>query len=217
MPNSTDPDEQAATTDTSATGSVSGQQSGGTSGGDDWEARYKGLQKVASKKDATIADMQGKLDKLTSDLEEMRASSSGTQAQRDDLARSKDDLQKQLTTLQAERDRMATSLARQAIIIDEFPTLVKLSKFIPESQTDDEFRGKAKELQEELQAAVNAAVKQTMTGASPAQPKSKQAMVTDAEEDQLWRTVTSLAGIPGKEAEFAEARDRWAKIQNSKT
>lgn len=215
--NLTDPeDPTSAPVDNAATLSGSSQPSGTPPAGDDWEQRYKGLQKVASKKDATITDLQTKLDKLATDLEEIRTSSTGTTAQRDELARARTELEQQLATVKSERDRMEITLRQQNLLITEFPALSKLTKFIPSNQDDNAFRASAKELHDEFQAAVSAAVKAAMTGSTPPQPKPKQDMATEAEEDQLWKTVTSLAGVPGKEKEFAEARERWTNLQQAK-
>lgn len=182
---------------------------------EDWETRYKGLQKTVAKKDEAITELQKKLETLTANLEELRVTHGTTEQQKQLVEQSRQTLEKQLAEVKAERDNATKTLREQAIIMTEFPQLAKLSKYIPPATTEEDFRKNAAAFAEDMSKAVSTGVKDAMTGATPPQ-KGAEPMANEAEEDRLWTKVTSLAGIPGKEAEYEEARAKWVKLQQSK-
>jgi hypothetical protein len=192
-------------------------QQSSTSGGEDWEARYKGLQKTAAKKDSTIVELQEKLDKAIVDIEEVRTSSTTTAAQKAVAEKAKTDLEAQLNQVKSERDAMQKTLSQQAIIVNEFSHLGKLSKYIPKAEDDETFKQNATIFATDIEEAVQARVKTVMSGATPPQPKGKQEMATESEEEALYHRVTSLAGIAGKEAEFEEARKKYVTLMQNKS
>lgn len=188
-----------------------------SSSGEDWEARYKGLMKTVAKKDSSIAELQEKLDKAVTDIEEIRTSTTLTEAQKTAAEKAKTDLEAQLNQTKAERDTLQKSLSQQAIIVNEFSHLGKLSKYIPKAEDDETFKKNATAFAADLEEAVQARVKSVMSGSTPPQPKGKQEMATESEEEALYRKVTSLAGIAGKEAEFEEARQKWVTLSLNKS
>lgn len=187
------------------------------SSGEDWEARYNGLMKTVTKKDGTITDLQGKLDKLAADLEEIRTSQTSTEKQKADAEKAKTDLEQLLATTKTELTEAKKSLSQQAIIMQDYSHLGKLAKYVHPAEDDKTFSDNAKSFSTDLEEYVQARLKALMSGSSPPQPKGKQEMATEAEEDALYKKVASLAGIPGKEAEYEDARQKWVALQQSKS
>lgn len=188
-----------------------------TSSGEDWETRYNGLMKTVTKKDGTITDLQGKLEKLSADLEELRTSQTATEQQKATAEKAKTDLEQLLTSTKTELTEAKKSLSQQTIIMNEFSQLGKLAKYITPAVDDKTFTDNAKSFSTDLEDYVQARLKGLMAGSSPPQPKGKQEMATEAEEDALYKKVTSLAGISGKEAEYEEARQKWVALQQTKS
>jgi hypothetical protein len=212
-----DPENDGTTPDgtqSSVTSQPSSQQL--TSGGEDWEARYKGLQKVTAKKEATIAELTGKLDQANATLESLRLSQTSTDAQRVTAEQAKAGLESQLTALQADHAKLQKTLLHQGIVLQEFPQLSTLFTYIPEASSVEDLRVKAKKFADDLASTVQSSVKQVMSGGSPPQPTGTGQLASEAEGDKLWDEVCSLAGRPGKEKEYAVARERWETFMKSK-
>jgi hypothetical protein len=119
-----------------------------------------------------------------------------------------EETQSQLTTtmqqLQAERDQLTRQLNQQKIVLAEFPELAPLASYIPIADSDDAFKENAKTFQTALQQYVKATIQGSFEGSAP--PDSSQRGSTDGDEvEKLWADVYKLAGIPGKEQEYAEA------------
>jgi len=185
--------------------------------GEDWEARYQGLQKVLAKKDATIVDLQAKLDKLMADFEELRSTSATFEKDKTALETQTKTVQDQLTTLTSERDTLKRQLAQQQLLIQKFPQLAHLAKYIPPADDDATFEVNAKAFADDLALAITAGVKDTLTGSSPPASHGTGEPVTEDEEEALYRKVTSLAGRPGKEEEYEATYKQWLTLKKVET
>ena len=200
--------------DTTPVTDVKDQQS--TSGGEDWETRYKGQQKVMAKKDAQIDKLQKQLDDLAAQLEEIRPLVDTRTKEKGELEATRSSLEQQLDAAKKEAETIKRKLAHTAIIMQDYSHLAPLADYIPESEDEATFRESAKKFGETLQKVVDAEVKRVMAGAAPPQPKGSDGFATSAEEDELYRTVANLAGRPGKEKEYEAAFAKWMALQNSK-
>lgn len=222
MTDKTDPEEPVDPTlesdNDDSTTDVDDQQS--DSGNSvDWEDRYKGLQRASEKKrtslEKTIADLQEKLAATTETLETINSDASAQQTARQEAENKIAEIQSSLEGIQKERDELSAQLERQNIILKEYPSLAPFANFIPSGADDETFRSSLSEFADALKVYVKEGVKETISGSSHV-TQDDDTMATGAEEDQLWNTVYSLAGIPGKEQEYQEAHAKLMGILEAK-
>lgn len=181
------------------------------------EESYQGIQRVVAKRDKEITDLKARLEELATQVEEHKTSTGTLSKAKSDLEGAVSAAQTQLQTLQAERDRLNKQLEQQGIIMSDFPDLAALSSFIPPADTVDGFKENAKKFQEALKKHIDAGVQKTLAGATPPGPGTTKGTTGEGEEDKLWKAVYSTAGIPGKEAEYAEANRKLQEFLHSKT
>jgi hypothetical protein len=178
----------------------------------DWKTSYQGLQRVVAQRDQTILKLTQEKQNAINELEELKQTSGHTELVKADLEKSKGTLEAQVITLTAENTGLKTQNAQLKIIMQEFPQLSGLIKYIPPATDDEGFRQNAKAFADELAGQVKLGLKEVLTGATPPQPENGK-MTTEAEEDALYTQVVALAGIPGKEAEYEKLRQKWVKLK----
>jgi len=179
---------------------------------ENWEERYIGLQKTVAKKDGQITTLQEKIDQLVADLEELRTNASATEKDKTTLETSARQLQEQMATLTSERDGLKKQLAQQQVIINKFPQLAHLAKYIPPAETEEDFIKNATDFAADLKTAIDSGVKDLLKGASPPQPPDDRKPPTEDAEEVAYRKMVKLAGVPGKEEEYEVARKAWLEL-----
>ena len=210
-PESVTDDSTDNTTETTTTNT---QQS--PTSGEDWESRYKGQQRVMAKKDAQIQELQDKLDKMNTRLEELIPTVDQTKKEKGELEGAKAELEKQLEEARQDALLAKSKLAQTEIIMQEFTDLSPVAEWIPPSDDPDTFRANATKFREAIGSMLENKVKDVMVGSSPPQPAGKDGLASSAEEDELWQKLMTTAGIPGKEEEYERLRAQWVNIQNTK-
>jgi len=180
----------------------------------DWKVSYQGLQKVVSKKDSTITKLTEQVETLSTQLEEIKNTSSSTAKQKADAEKALEELRSTLEEATSERDTLRTQLDRQKLINDKFSELGPMAKYVPAGESLEEYEANAQAFLEDLNARTGAQVKRTLAGSSPETPSGEgDDIVFDQKEyDRLWDEVDLLAGVPGKEREFQEAQQKLQKL-----
>lgn len=213
------PDEETQETETQETkaqkSADSKPEDNGTPKGYVTEESYQGLQRVVAKKDKELLDLKGKMETLSTQLEELKANSSQLTGTKSTLEKSLEDAQSQLESLEADRNKLDKQLKQQGIVMSEFPNLAAVAGYIPQADTDEEFRENAKKFSDALGAFVKTGVQEVITGSTPPQPPGDDT-VGETEEDRLWDEVYSLAGVQGKEREYKEAYQRLQEVLAAK-
>lgn len=178
------------------------------------EAEYKGLQAVIAKRDATIQNLTTELAEVQSKLTEALANQATTVNEKTSLDAKFTESQTKLAAIETENANLQKTLNEQKIIMQEFPDLAPAYSFIPKTSTEDEFREKAKEFRTTLKQLVTNGVQNVLAGSSlnANLTTSETAPLGGDEEDKAYRLVTSYAGRPGKEKEYAEAYERYQQI-----
>lgn len=207
-------DKEPTLTDPSDTKDTKEQQS--TSSGEDWESRYKGQQRVMAKKDAQLQKLQEQLDTLNTRIEELLPTVDKSTKEKEALQATKTTLEEQLEEAKQDANAVKQQLAQTEIIMQEFPDLATVAKYIPPSEDDDTYRKNAKAFSEAVQGLLDENVKDVLSGSSPGQPAGNEGMATSAEEDALWSKLMACAGVLGKEQEYEELYAQWMTLQNSK-
>lgn len=210
--------DTTSSTETKPQDSTGGKTSGNEINLEDYVSKesYQGLQRVVAKRDADIDTLKKKLEEVSTQLEEMKTSSSSVSEEKSKLEKSVEDAQKLLDETTAERDKLNKQLEQQGVIMQEFPDLAPLASYIPDAESTEDYRESAKKFQEALKGYVTDGVKKTLSGSSPPAPGDGKETVDEAEEDALWKTVFATSGVPGKEKDFAEANDKLQRILASK-
>lgn len=187
----------------------------------DWEASYKGLQSSSDKKiqDLTIINetLQQKYVALNTEHEALKKQFADISTNKTVLETSETALREQLKTAITEKDRYATTLRQQTLILRDYPQLAQFTAFIPSADTDEAYIANAKAFAETLKSYVDVGVKSVVSGGTPpAPPVTTPPPNSASQEDIIWDKVSRLAGVPGKEAEFETAMEEWTNFKNKR-
>ena len=182
---------------------------------EEWEASYKGMQKVANNKEAELKATREQIDKLAAQIEELKADATVKESAKTDLDKLFKETQDNFTSLQKDKDELDQQLVRQNIVMSDYPDLVPLADYIPVSDDADKFKENAKEFAEAIQGFVNTGVKSALKGSSPKQEPGTDEVVSSDEKNKLWETAAALAGIKGKEKEYEEAMQAYMAVERA--
>jgi chromosome segregation ATPase len=181
------------------------------------EAQYKGLQAVIAKKDADIKQLTEKNIQLEAQVAELESNHGKVANEKSTLDSKLTETKQEASTLKEENAKLLKKLSHQDIIMKEFPDLASAASFIPETETEDEFREKAKEFRTALKQIVDTGVKDVLSGSSPpVEPSDDGATLGVDELDKAYRDVVALAGQPNKRQEYEKARERYEAILDAR-
>ena len=175
----------------------------------DWEARYKGLQRVQEQKrqqlDQQIADLTQKNEQAIQDFNEKKSAVEAFEKQQATYLQEKGQLEEQLKTAQAELDKTNKKVLFQKIILAEFPDLSDMIDYIPVGETEEDIRKNAEAFKSKVAGHVDKQVKSVIDGSSSPPSSKDDKPPTTNEEDALWKKVYETAGQQGKEEEYQKA------------
>lgn len=178
---------------------------------EDWEARYKGLQRATEKK---RTNLEGKLTKAESDLESkttelegMKSDSGSLESKQKEAETAKGDLENEVQSLQEKHDQLENQLNQQNIVMSEFPQLAPVAKFIPNAESDEDFRTGAKEFNDAISTMIDTGVESSLKGSSATfkEGDSDDLDPGDKELDAAWETVYKYGGDPDHVEEYEAA------------
>lgn len=181
----------------------------------EWEASYKGMQKVANNKEAELKATREQIDKLAAKIEELKADATVKESAKTDLDKLFKETQDNFTNLQSEKDELDQQLVRQNIVMADYPDLVPLAEYIPAADDADKFKENAKEFAEAIKGFVDTGVKSALKGSSPKQPAGTDELPSEGEKNKLWEAAASLAGVPGKEKEYEEKMQEYMAVERA--
>jgi len=224
MPKDTDDNKLTGTTETPSEGDT-------TSGGSETqpkpkddkpspktftEAQYKGLQAVIAKRDVTIAKLTNEKAELETQKAEAEANHGSAVTEKTNLSSKLTESTKEVANFKKQVAALNKKVKFQGIIMKDFPELAPVSTLIPEVETEEEFRAKAKEVQAALSNYVDKGVQDILKGGSPPLGSTNEDNTPLGENalDKAWDEATALAGITGKEAEYEKAYKKYQKLYN---
>lgn len=185
------------------------------------EAQYKGLQAVIAKRDADITNLKNRNVELEAKVAELESNHGKTVSEKTILDGKFQEAQDKVTSLEGKVAELEKQIKYKDIVMKEFPDLASAASFIPETDSDEEFREKAKELQAVLNQHVQSGVKNVLSGSSlPIEPGDENTTIGIDPVDKAYAEVVKYAGVPGKESEYMEARERYVtalQAKNEKT
>jgi chromosome segregation ATPase len=199
--------QDAATSDESQ---QSGDDATQDDGDRDWEASYKGLQRASERK---IKGLEEQLEKANSNLaattdmlETAKLDGSALDERQKEAEQAKTKLEDDIHNLEAERDKLQKQLDQQNVVMNEFPHLAPVAKFIPAADDEEGFRKGAEELSKALNSMIDQGVETSLSGSSPTFEEGEDEELESSEElEQAWATVYEFAGNPEKQEEYDAA------------
>lgn len=186
---------------------------------DDYEARFKGLQRTFDRRQKEYTTLQDKHDSL------LEATETGKQDAREKQTEL-DALQKETDVAKADLDRVTGELATQetkgkraTLIMSQFSDLAQFeaSGLLPQADTEEEMIEKFTAFREALNSTVQANVEQQIVGTSPGETGTT-ATVPVRDANQIYARLQQLAGsrIPKERAEYDALVIEWDEIQKKK-
>lgn len=181
----------------------------------DWKSAYKGLQRTTAKKQQQIDDLEGRLEKLTGDLEEAKLNDQNSESRVQDLEKQLNTVSDKLKEITADKGALDNKIARQKFILDEQPDLAPFLKFIPEGTDLESFKTNASEFAKTLGTFREQQVENDLEGSTPPPPGGDSTVSNNNKEEAAWQKVSALAGVFGKEQEYSEAYEDWLKLHDA--
>lgn len=177
------------------------------------EAQYKGLQAVIAKRDADIKQLTEKLTQLEADKAELESNHGKVANEKGTLTSELSEQKEKASTLEKENAKLQKQLAYRDIIMKDFSDIAPAAHLLGDTDTEEEFREKAKELRSALNQISEGRVKDVLSGSSPpVEPTDDGATLGVDELDKAYRDVVALAGDPEKAGEYEKARARYEQI-----
>jgi len=183
--------------------------------GEDYEKRFKGLQKLFEKQQKKIADLEGERDSL---LEARESLSQGDKQKQAELNKAKVDLDllaREKETLTAKLGSQEAQAKRINLILSEFSDLsaFEAQGLLPAATTEEEMRTKFAAFRETLGKTVNKGVQERVqgTGPGPTGPIEPPAGHT---KEWLYAELNRLAGSrnPEDRRKYDELIAEWDKL-----
>jgi chromosome segregation ATPase len=178
----------------------------------DWQASYKGLQKVVSRKEKAAESLKKKYDKLSEQHESQKAKSGAADTAQSDLEKQLKEAKTELDTLTSERDKLNNQLSQTNLVMEKFPEIAPLAQYIPTADTIEDFEKNAKKFAEDVGAQIETGVDKKLEGASPGAPPGEEGLDTENEKDKLWDELNELGRDPEKNAEYEAKFKEWEAL-----
>lgn len=181
----------------------------------DWEASYKGLQRVNDRLQKKLDDLQAKYDVAVEELEGLKTSNKNDATMAEGLKKSITDKDAEILRLKGELDKATAKQTRTRVILTEFPELAAFegSELLPEGGTEEEIKEKLTRFKEALGKMVGEEILAKVKGAGPSSGPKKDA--AELNEDQVYDRMVSLAGTqdPVLQQEYNQLLEKWHAIQ----
>ncbi len=178
----------------------------------DWEASYKGLQKVVSRKEKAAQSLKAKYDKLSEQHEAQKTKSGAADTATSDLEKQLKEAKTELDDLTSERDKLNNQLSQTNLVMEKFPEIAPLAQYIPTADTIEDFEKNAKKFAEDVGAQIETGVDKKLEGASPDAPPGEEGLDTENEKDKLWDELNELGRDPEKNTEYEAKFKEWEAL-----
>jgi chromosome segregation ATPase len=177
----------------------------------DWQASYKGLQTAYNKQQASLAALQAKFDELNEKYAEVDQAGKLYSAEKQTLQGQIAEMQSAVNALTAEKARVEGTLARQKLVMSDYPDLAQFEAagLTPQAESLEELKAKMEQFRVLLKNQSAADMSRVMAGAVPSgTPAAHSDTSEEAEsEDYLWSKVSEHAGDFNR-TEFEKYRSR---------
>lgn len=179
------------------------------------ELEYRGLQAVIAKRDNEVKSLKDTILSLETKLGEANSTVTTTTNDKTTLGTQLNVAEQKVANLEKELAAAKKTLSFRDIIMKDFSDIASAASFIPETETEEEFRQKATEFRATLTNLVGGQVKNVLGGSSVPVSNPDTTLGGD-DEDKAYREVVALAGRAGKEVEYKAAYERYQRILQAK-
>jgi hypothetical protein len=187
---------------------------------DNWEDRFKGLQR-------TFNRTKNELEKLREKEEDLLEQSETSKQNEQDLKGKLEDLQSLAEKAQTELDRLTGELATQEakgkraeLIMSDFADLAQFEAkgLLPDAEDEDEMVEKFTAFREALSSTVSAGVEQKLTGTAPSDTGGGKETPSKSKAE-IYTRLQQLAGTrdPEQRAEYQRLLAQWDKLVEAET
>jgi hypothetical protein len=183
---------------------------------DDYEARFKGLQRTYNKAQSKLKALEEREADLLEAAETSKQSEQELKSQLDKLQKEQEDAKSELDNLTGELATQSAKNKRMLLILSDFPELAKFEAagLLPDAVDEDEMAEKFEAFSEALQSTVSTNVQQKLVGASPTDSGTTSTKPVRTAE-QVYSRLQQLAGTRDEKlrAEYEELVAEWDEIQ----
>lgn len=166
--------------------------------GENWEARYKGMQTLYNKVNAQLTVAQRelteahvKVEELTQQVKSLESDKGGATSSLTVAQEKANVAEKQLAILKKKLDVVKTN-----------PDIALFADMITIGESDEETAANVAKLNESIKRLLDGRVADRLSGSSPNLPKALDDKSKKPDVDALYDKVSELAGKPGKEKEY---------------
>lgn len=162
---------------------------------EDWEKRFKGLQKLFDKQQKSLADLQSEHATTVEGQEAMKQAERTAQTELEKTKASLDALTKERESLSTQLTTETAKAKRATLILAEFPDLAafEAAGLLPAATTEEEMRTKFAKFREVYSGSVSKTVTEKLKGSSPA-PTGPTTTTTTRSKEEVYAELSRLAG-----------------------
>lgn len=186
---------------------------------EDYEARFKGLQRSFDKRQKDYLNLQEKHDALQEEAETSKQSDREKQAKLDALQKEADEAKAELDKTAGELATQEAKVNRANMIMSQFPELAPFEAegLLPETGTEEEMTEKFTAFSEALNKRVQTNVERQVVG-SAAGDTGPPPRTPVRDEAYIYNRLQQLAGTrdPKLRDEYIQLMAEWDEIQAQK-
>ena len=216
----TDPDSGTGGTGTPGDAPGNGDQNADPvkKPGTDWEAAYKGLQRLQQRTKKELDELQVKYDALVDDHETVKQTHKDTEGKYSELQKQNVDLTSQVKSVQEQEASRTLERDRYNLILSEFSDLASFEadSLLPAGTNVDELREKFEKFRKSLEKSGKQRVKDALEGEGPGpvgddnsrDPGKKRSV------DEVYNELLALGGTQSPEgrAKYDKLMEEWIAL-----
>lgn len=162
----------------------------------DWEASYKGLQKVNEKLQAKLVRVSDDLDAAHEEIESLKSAAKATDGDKQGLVAKIAQLEKEKGDLERTVASHKMQTERTKLILSDFPELASFeaSGLLPMGNTPEEMKEKLAAFKAALETTVGSKLADRMRGAGPKREGKNEPPAGHRDAETIFREINALAG-----------------------
>lgn len=182
---------------------------------EDYEKRFKGLQKLFEKQQKKLQELEAENTTLAEKREELDMTQKQVQAEIEKFKAELETSNKEKETLTAKLSAHEAQVQRTNIILSEFSDLAAFEAkgLLPPASTEEEMRQKFDDFRNAIKTTIDQNVQTKIQGAGPA-PTAPTTPPAGRSKEQIYSELTRLAGARDEESrrKYEELVAEWDKL-----
>lgn len=174
---------------------------------EDWEKRFKGLQKLFDKQQKSLTDLQSEHATTIEGQEALKQAQKQAQTLLDSTKAELEALKTEKTSLSTQLSTEQAKAKRATLILAEFPDLAafEAAGLLPAAADETEMRDKFTKFRDVYSGTVSKTVQEKLKGSSPA-PTGVATTTATRSKEEVYAELTRLAG--SRKPEDRERREQ---------